>query len=356
MKEIRLGNTTVGLNHPPYYIADIAANHDGSLEQAYRLIELAKEAGAHAAKFQNFSAGKIVSRFGFDNLAGGKLSHQAQWKSSVFEVYEKYSIEKDWTARLKEKCDAVGIEYFSSPYDIESVDAIDQYVSIYKIGSGDITWLDIIRYIASRNKPVIIASGASELGDVDRAIDCIRPLNSEIVLMQCNTNYTASRENFSYVNLNVLKEYATRYPDLVLGLSDHTPGHATVLGSIALGARVIEKHFTDDNSKEGPDHKFAMNPKTWREMVENGNDLYAALGDGVKRTEPNEKDASIVQRRSISAKSDLSAGTVLTEENIQYLRPKPADGFAPYEKELVLGQTLASDVKAGQHFTKKNFT
>jgi sialic acid synthase SpsE len=350
MKNIKIGNAFIGEGHPLYFIADIAANHDGNLERAFKLIELAKEAGAHAAKFQNFQASKIVSKVGFESL-GGQLSHQKAWKKSVFEVYEDASISYDWTALLKKKCDEVGIDYFTSPYDFHSVEMVDPYVEVYKIGSGDVSWPEILEYVAKKGKPVLIATGASSLQDVERAMTILTRHTQQIVLMQCNTNYTASLENFKYVNLNVLKKYAALYPDTILGLSDHTPGHATVLGAVALGAHVFEKHFTDSNHREGPDHKFAMNPATWREMVDRANEVYAALGDGIKRIEDNEKDASVVQRRSLRATRDLGAGEILTTEDLEALRPIPVDGIAPYDLSKLIGRKLQRPLAKGQHIT-----
>lgn len=343
MNMIKVGNRYIGENEKPYFIADIAANHDGDLERAFHLIELAKESGADAAKFQNFKAEKIVSKNGF-SFIGKQLSHQASWKKSVYEVYEDASIPEEWTQRLKEKCDEVGIEYMTSPYDFQSIDSVDPYVNAYKIGSGDITWLDILQYIASKNKPVLLATGASDLGDVKRAVDTIREINYNIVLMQCNTNYTADKENFKFINLNVLKEYRKSYPDMILGLSDHTYGHTTVLGAIALGARVIEKHFTDDNNRIGPDHKFSMNPKTWNEMVKRSIELWEALGDGIKRVEENEKQTVMIQRRALYYAKDLSQGTVIKDEDLLPVRPMNARGIPPYDIKEIVGKKLNLDV------------
>jgi N-acetylneuraminate synthase len=344
MKTIRIGNRSVGEGQPLYFVADIAANHDGSLERAYKLIELAKESGADAAKFQNFAAATIVSKHGFEKLGG--ISHQAAWKRPIFDVYQDASVAPEWTAQLKRKCDEVGIEYFTSPYDFASVDHADPYVRVYKIGSGDITWPAIIEHIASKGKPVMLATGASTLLDVERAMNVLRAKTEQIVLMQCNTNYTASIENLRYINLNVLKGYAQHWPDVVLGLSDHTHGHATVLGAVALGARVVEKHFTDDNGRTGPDHKFAMNPRTWRDMVDRANELDRALGDGVKRIEDNEKDTAIVQRRALRFTRNLPRGTKLSASDLFPLRPIPADGLPPYAVSGLLGKTLTRDVEA----------
>lgn len=351
--KIKIGDRYIDHNTPPYFIADIGANHDGSLERAFSLIKLAKEAGADAAKFQNFQAKKIVSQQGFQNL-GGQLSHQAKWKKDVFQTYKDASIPFDWAEKLKQKCVEVGIEYFTSPYDFESVDMVDPFVNVYKIGSGDITWIEMLEYIANKGKPVILASGASSMQDVVRAMNAVEAVTDQIVLMQCNTNYTADIENLKYVNLNVLKAFKQRFPNVLLGLSDHTEGHATVLGALALGANVFEKHFTDDNNREGPDHKFAMNPKTWREMVDKANELYFSLGDGIKRIEENEKQSVIVQRRSIRANKDLNQGHVLTENDFEFLRPIPEDGLPPYLAKSIIGKILLHDVAAGKHITLKD--
>ena len=345
--DIRIGSHVLGENHPTYFIADIAANHDGSLERAKMLIRLAKEAGADAAKFQNFRAPKIVSDYGFRSL-GGQQSHQASWKKSVFEVYQDASLPFEWTGELKATCDEVGIDYFSSPYDFEAIDMLDEYVPAYKVGSGEITWPEAIERMALKGKPVILATGASDIGEVQQAVHTILAVNPRLVLMQCNTNYTASLENFKYINLRVLETYQRMFPDVVLGLSDHTPGHATVLGAVALGARVVEKHFTDDNHREGPDHKFAMNPEDWADMVENTRRLERALGSGDKRVEDNEKETVVLQRRCLRAAGDLKAGTVLTRDMLEVLRPAPPDALMPYDIEKILGKCLKVDVASGQ--------
>lgn len=347
---IKIGDKLIGNHQPLYFIADIGANHDGDINRAFKLIELAKEAGAHAAKFQNFKANKIVSRYGFENL-GNQLTHQAKWKKNVYQVYEEASISQDWTPLLKAKCDEVGIDYFSSAYDFDSVDHIDPYVNVYKIGSGDITWLDILAYTAKKNKPVLIATGAASMEDVERAMETLSQHTRDIVLMQCNTNYTLDADKYKYVNLNVLKTYQQRYPNTILGLSDHTLGYATVVGAVALGARVIEKHFTDDNNREGPDHKFAMNPNNWRLMVDTANEVYAALGDGIKRVEPNESKSLIVQQRSLRAKANLEAGRQITFDDLEALRPIPADGIPPYKIQDLIGRKLTQTLKKGEHIT-----
>jgi N-acetylneuraminate synthase len=345
--EIRIGSRVVGEDHPTYFIADIAANHDGSLERAKQLIRLAAEAGADAAKFQNFRAPKIVSDYGFRSL-GGQQSHQATWKKSVFEVYQDASIPMQWSEELKAACDEANIDYFSAPYDFDSIDMLDPYVPAYKIGSGEITWPEAMERIARKGKPVLLATGASDIGEVQKAVRAILAINPQLVLMQCNTNYTASLENFHHVHLRVLQTYHLMYPDLVLGLSDHTPGHAAVLGAVALGARVVEKHFTDNNDRVGPDHKFALNPVDWAAMVENTRRLERALGSGEKFVAANEADTVVLQRRCLRAAGDLPAGTVLSRDMIDVLRPAPLDSIKPYDIEYLLGRRLLVDLKSGQ--------
>jgi N-acetylneuraminate synthase len=344
--EIKIGNRFVGDGNPTYFIADISANHDGSLERAKYLIRLAKQAGADAAKFQNFRAAKIVSDYGFKTM-GSQQSHQSKWKQSVFEVYRGASIPFEWTPELKEVCDEVGIDYFSTPYDFEASDMLDPYVPAYKIGSGDITWPEALEYIARKNKPVLLATGASDIGEVQRAVHAILAINPNLVLMQCNTNYTASGENYKFINLNVLKTYGAMFPRLVLGLSDHTSGPTTVLGAVALGARVIEKHFTDDCNREGPDHPFSMDPDTWNEMVTRTRELEYALGSADKKVEDNEKETVVVQRRCLRAARDLKAGEVLTREMIDVLRPVTPGALLPFEIPAVLGKKLLTDIPVG---------
>ena len=345
---LNISGRWIGIDEPTYFIADIGANHDGDLQRAIDLIHLAAEAGADAAKFQHFSADTIVSDYGFKSLVEGS-SHQSKWGKPVYGVYQDASIDLGWTPHLKEACDKAGVDFFTSPYSLELVDEIAPFVPAYKIGSGDITWLEIIEHIAKKNKPVILATGASSLADVERAVDSVLVHNGSLALLQCNTNYTASLENFKYIQLNVLSSYRRLYPNLVLGLSDHTPGHATVLGSVALGARIIEKHFTDDTSRVGPDHAFSMDAPAWREMVDRTRELELSLGNGNKQIEGNETETAVLQRRAIRVKGDLAVGTKLTKEHLSVLRPCPVDAIQPYEINDLMGKKLTRPLTAGEH-------
>lgn len=348
MLRINLRNKCIGPKDATYFIADISANHDGSLERAKRLIRLAAESGANAAKFQNFMAHKIVSKHGFSALK--QLSHQAKWKKSVYQVYEEAALPWEWTPELKAECDSVGIDYFSTPYDLEAIRMLDPYVQVFKIGSGDITWPEMLEEVARKGKPVILATGASSLCDVHKAVHTILPINTSLILMQCNTNYTGSIDNFKYTNLNVLTSYHVLFPDVILGLSDHTPGHAAVLGAVALGARVIEKHFTDDNNRDGPDHSFSMTPSAWKDMVDRTRELEWALGSSDKIVTENEKETVIIQRRCLRASKDIKAGTIVTREFIDILRPAPVDSISPYDLDYVIGNTLRRDISVGDYF------
>lgn len=345
--EFQIGTHTIGLNHPTYFIADIAANHDGDLERAKLLIRLAKEAGADAAKFQNFRAPEIVSDYGFTHM-GGQVSHQASWKKSVFQVYQEASIPFEWTLTLLEECKEVGIDYFSSPYDFEAIDWLDPYVEMYKAGSGEIDWLEALERMASKGKPLFIATGASTIGEVQQAVRAILKINPQLVLMQCNTNYTASPNNYDHLHLNVLKTYASMFPDVILGLSDHTHAVAPVVGAVALGARVIERHFTDSNDREGPDHKFAMNPDNWAKMVEETRLLERALGSPDKFIAANEVQTAVVQRRCLRAAREIRAGELFTREMIAVLRPASPGAIKPSEIENVLGTRALEDIPMGK--------
>ena len=345
---IEINSNKIGLDYPTYFIADIAASHDGDLGRAIDLIYQCAERGANAAKFQHFQAKTIVSDFGFKSF-GSQKSHQSKWEKSVFEVYEDASVPFDWTAELKKAADDAGIDFFTSPYSLELVDKVDPFVCAFKIGSGDLTWHEIIHHIASKNKPYILASGASSLSEVQQAVSVGLELNQDFCLMQCNTNYTASHDNFDYINLNVLNSYKEEFPGIVLGLSDHTPGHTTVLGAVAMGARVIEKHYTDDNLRDGPDHLFSMNPESWLEMIERTRELESALGNGQKVVEDNEQETVIIQRRALCAKTAMQHGSILTADNLIPLRPIPEDGIQPYRLKELIGKKITKDLQEGEY-------
>ena len=342
-----IGERKIRIGSPTYFIADIAANHDGSLDRAKELIRLAKDAGADCAKFQHFLADHIISDVGFSQGVG-RVSHQAKWKKSVGEVYDQYHTRRDWTDTLVETCREVDIDFMTTPYDVEAVRIFSSIVPAFKIGSGDITFHSLLLEVAKQGKPVLLATGAATMAEVEAAVDVILQINSALCPMQCNTNYTGSLENFKYVNLRVLQAFAARWPGMPLGFSDHTPGHSAVLGAVALGACVVEKHFTDDNGRVGPDHSFALNPITWRAMVDATRELEYSLGDGSKRVEINEEETVVIQRRALRMVAPIAAGTKITVEHLEALRPCPKGAVPPSQLENVIGRRLKSDKERGK--------
>lgn len=329
-----------------FFIADIAANHDGNLLRAKRLIELAAESGANAVKFQHFRAEKIVSDIGFKSL-GSTLSHQSGWSKSVFEVFQLASVPWDWTEKLFNHAQDFGVEFMSTPYDLEAVSHLDPFLKRFKVGSGDITWLELLEEISGKNKQILLATGASSLGDVKSAIELIESSTPEDlghVVMQCNTNYTNDPANLAFLNLNVLDGFKTLFPRLNLGLSDHTAGDVSVLGAIAKGATYIEKHFTDDQARVGPDHAFSMNPKSWSQMIEKAQLLTSALGDSLKKVEENELETFVIQRRCLRFSRELSLGHILRREDLEVLRPAPLGSLEPKHMLEILGKPLSKPV------------
>jgi sialic acid synthase SpsE len=346
-RSLSVGNRTIALDQPTYFIADIASNHDGDLTRARELVWAARDAGADAAKFQHFKAKHLVSGVGFENLKSS-AKHQDGWGKSVFDVYEENEYQREWDSELHAECQKANIHFMTSPYDKEAIDSVEPLVAAYKIGSGDITTPEILTMIAGKPQPVFLACGASSMEDVVRAVNLILEITPRIALMQCNTNYTGTGENFRHINLNVLKTFSVLWPQMVLGLSDHTPGHSTVLGAVALGARCIEKHFTDDNNRSGPDHPFSMNPQSWREMVDRTREVEQALGDGFKRVQDNEVETVVVQRRSLHLARNLNAGDIIKDEDLQSLRPAPPECFSPYERSKIIGSRLRVSKTMGE--------
>ena len=349
IKNIKINKSTIGDNSPTYFIADIAANHNNDLIKAKELIAMCSENGANAAKFQHFKAETIVSDIGFKNLK--LISHQSKWKKSVYDVYQSASISIDWCFPLIEECNKHNIDFFTSPYDLDYVDELADLIPAFKIGSGDITWLEILEKIAKKNKPVLLATGASNFIDVKNAVDCILKFNAELILMQCNTNYTGNDKiNIQNLNLNVLDTYKKEFPDLILGLSDHTLSNISVNVAVAKGAKVIEKHFTDNNDQDGPDHKFSLNPNSWKKMVDEVRLVETSLGDGLKKIENNELETSVLQRRSICSSKDLTKGSLISKEDLTFLRPCPVNSFKPFEKNLLIGSKLKKNKKKFEPF------
>ena len=204
----------------PYFIADIGSNHEGSLDRAIELISLAKESGADAVKFQHYKAKTLVSEKGFSST-DVRAAHQDGWTSSVFSTYHKYETPVEWTNKLASIAKDLNIDFLTSPYDWDTVEELEKFVSSWKVGSGDITWLQMIERLCKTGKPIILATGASTLEEVSSAVEVVKTHGNKLTVLQCNTNYTAAEENFDYINLRVIEKYASLY-NVPVGISDHT--------------------------------------------------------------------------------------------------------------------------------------
>ena len=343
---IKSNNFEISKEAPTYFIADIAANHDGDLERALLLIELAAKSGANAAKFQHFKASKIVSRVGFEKDLSSKMAHQANWSKSVWDVYTDAEVPLNWTKTLINKCEELGIDFFTAPYDLESINSFGNLIPFFKVGSGDLNYIQALKEMSKYGKPIFLATGASTLDEVKRTVEYLENQECKIVIMQCNTNYSGAISNSKYINLRVLNEYGRLFPNTILGLSDHTKSDTTVLGAVAIGAKVIEKHFTDDTNRVGPDHKFSITPNEWAQMVNRVRELELSLGDGHKKVEINEIESRIVQRRALRTTHYLSKGHVLTEDDVIALRPMPEKGIDPFLIYEIIGRRINKNLES----------
>tara|TARA_Y100001970_G_C14228465_1_gene857145 strand:+ start:1797 stop:2852 length:1056 start_codon:yes stop_codon:yes gene_type:complete len=337
-----------------FFIADIGSNHDGSLERAIKLVHLAAEAGADAVKLQHFKANTILSKEAFDQLP--TKAHQTKWKKSVYKTYEDASTPTSWTKQIAKACQEAKVLFSTSPYSIELSNELEEYVDFFKIGSGDISWLDLIRHVSNKPKPIVIATGASSLEEVKDAYYAACENNPEVSLLQCNTNYSGEYSNLHYTNLKVISTYKELFPKAKIGLSDHTEDELSVIGAVALGATIIEKHFTDDNNREGPDHSFAINPQKWKLMVERTRDLEKALGDGNKKIEFNEIDSSIVQKRSLYAIREIQEGSILKISDFHALRPCQKNSISPRSFEGIKSPKSNKTLKKGENLKWEDLT
>jgi sialic acid synthase SpsE len=353
-KNIKIASNYIGQKHKTMFIAEIGSNFDGSLKKAKDLIYAAKEAGADVAKFQHYTADSLVSDIGFRKLKKNS-SHQKKWKSSVFGTYKKASLNKTWTRELYKTCKKAKILFMTSAYSIDLVDYVFPYQSAYKIGSGDITWHDELKHVAKKKKPILLATGASSLKEVIAAVKVISKFNKNLVLMQCNTNYTNSKDNLEYLNLLTIKNFQNLFPNIITGLSDHTQNDDAVLAAIAMGARVIERHFTDSTKNEGPDHPFSTDIRAFKKLVNRARELESMLGDGIKKVEKNEKDAMVVQRRSVFAKKNIKKGKKIRNQDIIPLRPWITSAISPDSIKDIIGKKSNTDIPKGQILEKKYF-
>ena len=340
-KEFKIGSRLIGKGHPAYIIAEIGANFDNDVSKAKQLIDAAKAAGADCAKFQSFLADRIVSGKGFASMTLKGV--HGTWGRGVDEVFRDAEFPRAWHRELADYCAKVGIDFSSSPYDFEAVDlCVEVSVPYIKIGSGDITWLEMLAYIARTGKPLFLATGDATMAEIDEAVRTIQDAGcSDLVLMQCITNYPSLVES---ANINVLRSYKKAF-DVLTGYSDHSPGSVVVLGSVALGACVIEKHFTLNKKDKGPDHNHSMDVEQFTQMVKDVRLLESAMGGTQKFVVAEESETVIVQRRGLYAKRDIKAGEAIALDDIDVLRP--ALGIPPKFKNIVAGKRATKDIEQG---------
>jgi len=331
-----------------FIIAEVGVNHNGSLDLAYQLIDVAKESGADAVKFQTFKAENVVSRL------ADKAEYQKKTTSSdksQLEMIKKLELSFDDFVKLKKYCDKKEIMFLSTPFDHQSIDFLYDLVGIYKIPSGEIINYPYLKHIAAKNKPIIMSTGMANLGEVEEAINTIRSVNSEsqITLLHCTTNYPTP---YKEVNLKAMQTLAVAFK-LPVGYSDHTLGIEVPIAAVAMGAKIIEKHFTLDKNLPGPDHKASLEPDELKEMVKAIRNIEKALGDGIKKPDKSEIEIMKVARRSLIASRDIKAGEITKESDIAIKRP--GTGILPKFKEIVIGMKLINDIRQDEPFRWENF-
>lgn len=338
--DIKIGDRVIGLDQPTYFIAEIGGNFDGSLDKAKRLIDAAKESGADCAKFQTFTAETIVSEGGFSKMQLHGV--HGSWGRTVSEVFKDVEFPIEWHREIADYCRNIGIDFSTSPYFREAVDlCADMKLPFIKIGSGEITWLEMIEYTANKGIPIMLATGDATMAEIDEAVRTIEKTgNKDLVLMQCITNYPSKIES---ANVNVLKTYQDAFGCLT-GYSDHSPGHVVALASVVLGARVIEKHFTLNKKDKGPDHPHSMEPDEFRFMVDSVREVEKAMGSTRKEVVEEESETVFVQRRCLYAKRDLQKGQIISPDDIDVLRP--ALGIPPKYKDMIIGRIVKKDIPA----------
>ncbi|GHV33283.1 sialic acid synthase [Spirochaetia bacterium] len=317
-------------------IAEIGVNHNGNVDLAKKMIEIAKDCGADIAKFQTGNPEMVVSRFAEKALYQKVLTGENE---SQLEMIRKISLPFPAFIDLKNHCESCGIDFLSTPFDFDSIDFLQKMnLDIWKIPSGEITNLPFLIKIAKTNGPVILSTGMSTLDEVKTAVEILKQNGSgEITVLHCNTEYPTPYED---VNLKAMLTIKNAL-EVKVGYSDHTPGIEVPIAAVAMGATVIEKHFTLDKNMEGPDHKASLEPAEFATMVQAIRNIEKALGTGDKVPSPSEIKNMAVARKSIVAKCDIKKGDAFNKNNITVKRP--GNGISPMKWFDVLGTTAVKD-------------
>jgi N-acetylneuraminate synthase len=344
VKPVLIAERTVGPDFPCLVIAEAGVNHNGSLDMALRLVDAAVEAGADVVKFQTFKSEELVSP------VAPKADYQLQTTGaaeSQLEMLKKLELPPEAFGRIERHCRQRGIVFMSSPFDKASVDLLESLgVLAFKIGSGELTNLPFLAYLAGKRRPLILSTGMSYLEEVATAAETIASAgNSDLVILHCVSNYPAAP---SAANLRAMRTLQQTF-EFPIGYSDHTEGIEVALAAVALGACVIEKHFTLDRSLPGPDHRASLDPGQLAGMIRGIRTVEAALGDGIKRPVAEELSTAAVARRSLVAAFDIQAGTVLSEAMVAIRRP--GTGLPPSALQQVIGRRLRQHLAAGDLLT-----
>lgn len=338
--EVNIAERKIGKNCPVFIVAELSANHLQKFDHAVKLIKAAKDAGADAVKLQTYTPDTIT--IDCDNEYF-QIKQGTIWDGkTLYELYKEAYTPWEWQPELKEIAEELGLIFFSTPFDKTAVDFLEEInIPCYKIASFEITDIPLIEYVASKGKPVIISTGIATLTDIQEAVNaCKRMGNSQIALLKCTSAYPAPLEE---VNLKTIPDMAEKFK-IVIGLSDHTLGISVPVASVALGAKIIEKHFTLSRSLGGPDAAFSLEPEEFKAMVKAVREVEKALGDVCyELTEKMRKNRQF--SRSLFIINNIKAGEVFTEKNVRSIRP--GYGLHPRYLKKILGRRATQDIKRG---------
>jgi len=341
---IEISGRRVGPGYPVFVIAEAGVNHNGDLDLALRLVDAAVAAKADAVKFQTFVAENLVS------INAPKAEYQKQnagQEESQFEMLKRLELSVEEFRGVKAHCEANNIIFMSTPFDTSSLNLLVELgVPAFKISSGDLTNLPFLADVGKKQKPVILSTGMSDMSEVREAVGALRGAgNEQIALLHCVSNYPADPAE---ANLRAMDAMRREF-GLPVGYSDHTMGLEVSLAAVALGACIIEKHFTLDRTLEGPDHRASLMPEELNDLVKSIRNIEVALGDGEKKPAPSERAIAEVARRSLVAAKDIAAGTVLTPAMIEIKRP--GTGLSPRMLPKMLGHRTRFNLRAGELLT-----
>lgn len=339
MTTVTLGSTLVGDAHRPYVIAEIGANHNGDMDLCGQLIDAAAGAGADAVKFQSWTATSLISEEEYQR----DVQYSGERSASLRDMVQKYQLSPEQHRAAQTRCKERGIAFCSSPFSPEEADLLEELdVPFFKIASMDVTYLPFLRYVAQKQRPIVLSTGMASLGDIEQAIHTIRDEgNEQIVLLHCVSIYPTPPELANLRNISMLKETF----GVPVGFSDHSLGTSIPLAAIALGACLIEKHFTVDKTLPGWDHSLSADPDELHTIVAEGRNVHTALGQPQRIVSEAEIEKRAVFRRSLIARHDLQQGAVLTAADVDFKRP--GTGIPPDALAQALGRTLGVDKKGG---------